>query len=668
MMQRVWMFSVFVWLMAAIPGGAADEPAVETEEEIEIPNELSKEDAAILREFCSQASVHWLKNNEANLKSSVTKFFESNHLTNEEQGKILAALPAVSGEVGTRWAGKLEQMLQQSVLNSGARVIAQWKPEQFSESYAAYFHLSFQDTTPWKEALQQTLQPDKLAALEEASKVRRQKVLEKMKDSLGACEDVVKQRLAQVMDGRARRVTQNSEIDEARVKLLTKAADEAVNASVAAWRSQAEITVSGMTETELKNLRKSIQQQNMDPLLLRSEKASVQPHEQPAWKEALATVLTPEERKLFAERRREFRQRRTATLALTIVTELDPLFGFSETQRKALAEAGAREMQGLPAFYFEPPDPNTYYGLNLQNLLAKVQQIDPKWLEQTLEPGQLERWKTLKPEMLPQANYYREPVPVDEKAPAPANELEAEQMISDVLFNQSHAIRQRELNIMAAKVEIIARVTQLGAEGRAVLMTAAKGASERSAQNTFTQAEQYLRQQFQNTPFKNLQERLVNFSMPNFGNRGREPESPIWKAAVERVLDASQKKAWEEDCEMRSAWRLRTLAASGVSDLEQQMKLKPEQVEKLQKKVEAVIKEYEPEIENYFSAGWYLQGYYNKVPVALLSEEEMKEIFSKEEIETLKDRCIPNALSYAENLKRNHSRRVQKEQPAKKKE
>lgn len=666
MMRKVWLLSILVWLTAALPGGAAEEPAVESEEEIEIPNDLSKEDAATLREFCGKSSVQWLKNNEANLKASVTKFFESNHLTSEEQEKMLAVLPAVSGELGTRWADKLEQMLQQSVLNSGARVIAQWKPEQFSESYAGYFHLSFQDTAAWKEALKQTLQPDKMAALEEAAKVRREKVLEKMKESLGACEDMVKQRLTQLMDGRARRVTQNSEIDEERVKLLTKAADEAVKAAVVAWRSQAEATVSGMTETELKNLRKSIQEQRMDPWFLRSEKDITQPHEQPAWKEALATILTAEERKLFAERRREYRQRRAATLALTIVTELDPLFGFSEAQRAALTEAGAREMQGLPAFYFEPPDPNTYYGMNLQNLLARVQQIDAKWLEQTLEAGQFERWKTLKPEMLPQGNYYREPVPVDEKAVAPANELEAEQMISDVLYSQSHAIRQRELNIMAAKVEIIARVTKLGPEGRTVLMTAAKGASERTAQNTFTQAEQYLRQQFQNTPFKNLQERLVNFSMPNFGNRGREPESPIWKAAIERVLDAPQKQAWQEDCESRSAWRLRTMAASGVSDLEQQMKLKPEQVEKLQKKVEAIIKDYEPELENYFSAGWYLQGHYNKVPVALLSEEEMKEIFSKEEVETLKDRCIPNALNYAENLKRNHSRRVQKEPAAKK--
>ena len=664
MIRKAWILSIFVWIMAVMPGGAAEEPSAEVEEEIEIPNDLSKEDAAALREFCGKCSVQWLKNNETNLKTSVTKFFETNHLTTEQQEKMLALLPAVSGELGIRWAEKLEQMLQQSVLNSGVRVLGQWKPDQFAESYAAYFHVSFQDTGPWKEGLKQSLPPEKLTAMEEASKLRRGKVLEKMKDSLGAMEDIVKQRLSQLMDVRTRRVTQNPEIDEARAKLLAKAADEAVKVSVADWRSQADATVAGMTESELKNLRTSIQQQNLDPQLLKKEKSREQPHQQPAWKEALATILTAEERKLFAERRQQYRNRRAETLALTIVTELDPLFGFSEAQRKALTEVGTKQMLGLPAYYFEPPDPNTYYGLNLQNMLAKLQQIDPKRLEQTLESAQLERWKTLKPEMLPQVNSYRETVLVDAKAVPPANQIEAEQMISDVLYFQSHAIRQREWNIMEAKVEIIMRVTQLGAEGRKLLMTAAKGASERSAQNSFNQAEQYLRQQFLSTTFKNLQERLANFSMPNFGNRGREPESPIWRAAVERVLDAPQKQAWRDDCEARSAWRLRTLAASGVSDLEQQMKLNPEQVEKLRKKVEAVIKEYEPEIENYFSAGWYLQGYYNKVPVALIPEEEMKEIFSKEELENLKDRCIPNALSYAENLKRNHAQRVKKRAPS----
>jgi hypothetical protein len=88
--------------------------------------------------------------------------------------------------------------------------------------------------------------------------------------------------------------------------------------------------------------------------------------------------------------------------------------------------------------------------------------------------------------------------------------------------------------------------------------------------------------------------------------------------------------------------------------------LKPEKRDALHKKLSEVIADYEPEFANYFSGSWHLQGYYSLVPLAILTEKEMEEFFDKKEIETVKEKCLGNALQYAEMLRRNHKSRTNK--------
>jgi len=209
-------------------------------------------------------------------------------------------------------------------------------------------------------------------------------------------------------------------------------------------------------------------------------------------------------------------------------------------------------------------------------------------------------------------------------------------------------------------VDTICRVTNLAPEGKAVLLTAAKGAAERLALQSFSQAESYVRQNMQNVPLAQLPARIAEFGMPSFGRRGKEPDAPLWTAAVERVLDAGQRKALQEDADVRGSWQLRAVTSLIMTDLEMQVTLKPEQVTALHPKTLAIIKEYSQEIDNYFSPGWHLSGYYNKVPVALIPEAEMKEIFGADAFEKIKERCFQNASNYAENIKQQHDQRLKR--------
>ncbi|HEX2747562.1 MAG TPA: hypothetical protein VHM91_06165, partial [Verrucomicrobiales bacterium] len=131
-----------------------------------------------------------------------------------------------------------------------------------------------------------------------------------------------------------------------------------------------------------------------------------------------------------------------------------------------------------------------------------------------------------------------------------------------------------------------------------------------------------------------------------------------WTSTVNRLLTEPQRKAWKVECDARDAWRLTGLTAMVVTETEKRIALTSEQREKLQKKMDEVIREYDPDFSNFFSYGWHLQGYYSMIPMAMLTDKEMEEIFDKKTAETVKEKCLGNALQYAEMIRRNHDSRA----------
>ena len=113
-----------------------------------------------------------------------------------------------------------------------------------------------------------------------------------------------------------------------------------------------------------------------------------------------------------------------------------------------------------------------------------------------------------------------------------------------------------------------------------------------------------------------------------------------------------------EECDARDALRLTGLTAMVVTETEKRISLTNGQREKLQKKMDEVIREFDQDFSNFFSYGWHLQGYYSMIPLAMLTDKEMEEVFDKGQAETVKEKCLGNAMQYAEMIRRNHDSRA----------
>ena len=107
-------------------------------------------------------------------------------------------------------------------------------------------------------------------------------------------------------------------------------------------------------------------------------------------------------------------------------------------------------------------------------------------------------------------------------------------------------------------------------------------------------------------------------------------------------------------------WQMRSTSALVASEVEKFVRISPEKHELLVKKLETVLEEYLADITNFLSAGWQLQSYYSCIPVAFLSEAELKEIFTATEIEKVRTRCLGQAQQYADMIKQQHTRRKKK--------
>ena len=146
---------------------------------------------------------------------------------------------------------------------------------------------------------------------------------------------------------------------------------------------------------------------------------------------------------------------------------------------------------------------------------------------------------------------------------------------------------------------------------------------------------------------------------------GHRPDAIHWGhvgglGRVDQSLDENQKKVWQAAADERAKWLQIGVSSFIVSELEKNLPLKQEQIDKLREKISAIIIDYQSDIENYFSTGWHVQGYYNMIPVALIPEKEMAEMFSKPELDIIKD-SMANANNYVESLRQQHDQRVKRD-------
>jgi hypothetical protein len=347
------------------------------------------------------------------------------------------------------------------------------------------------------------------------------------------------------------------------------------------------------------------------------------------------------------------------------IAEMDHQVGFSAPQREKLLALARPHLAALDADFFEA-SPAGYSSLDAGKLLEKIRKIPESDLSVFLEPGQLARWKAMSPErMSGNRRYYRRAVNqgsagTKNEAADASDPWELERLIGLTVAREADKVIDAYISQYEARVDGIARVIALPPESISVLMTAAKGAAERVSKNPILGVDQNIHQQMQGVKPDEAAARLEGLSTGWTEDRQGVKEPPLWKATLVRVLTAPQQEAWKQECHAMELWQSRGTSALVATEAGKYVRLSPEKHELLVKKLETVLEEYLPDMNNYLSGGWQLQSYYSCVPLAFLSEAEMKEIFTAKEIEKVRIRCLGQAQQYADMIKQQHTRRKKK--------
>lgn len=623
----------------------------------ESATKLAAEDEKLLSEFVKKAAAVRQKQLTSLMEKRTAEMVNELKLDPDTQKKLEALTGPAVEATQEKWEGKCRDWLVPFISrnNTGAaETLKNWKPEQIAANNNFGGVAAPDQTDAWKEGVAKILSEEQLKRQEEMEARRMAKLREEMADYLAASEAQAGEVMDRSMGVVVGRILQYGEVDEERQKKLKAAAAEAVKTTVAEWRKRVEKQLLDTDESSREQMTR-----RGGVMGVNTTDKENQPQEQKVWTDAVAQILTDAERRKIEDRRMELRARRAEALSIVLVTDLDRLVGFSEPQRNALLEMMNKPLQGLPDTYFETPE-NGYYSIDMTEMMKKAGEIEEARIAALLDGGQLKRWKAVNPSQL-RNSYVRERIDAG-KLPKPEDidEVEMERILSGFLHREARKMKQRMQSIMESRVENIQRVASPSPETVAVLTTAAKGAAEEMAQGSIGNLTGWVRGQFQNVKPADVPARLQNLYNPYFNDRQAPVEPELWTASVERSLSDPQREAWKAECASRELWRMRGLTSMVMTELEKRMTLKPEQREALQKKMAAVIDDYDADFANFFSYGWHLQGYYSMIPLAMLEEKELLEFFDKKEIDTLKEKCLGNSLQYVDMIRRNHKSRAKK--------
>jgi hypothetical protein len=607
-------------------------------------------------EFTSKVAAQRRLQLQPDMEKTAQELQEKAKLDEAGSTRLKALATAAVDESMKAWEAQFGLRYAPFLVQSGdpGAVLKAWKPEQFVGNSANLVAISPTHTAVWKEGLKAILTPEYHAAMEVEAAEQRKQVLAEMEGYLADAEFKAGELFSSIMDHEVEQILQHRELDETRQNALRGAAEEARKVTLQNWRKRAENRLAEMDEKSLKIFSRNRGEPAVDPA-----EPGNRPQERGVWKTARRTILTEPEQQAIWEGQQGVKDRRAGALAMTIISQMDTMIGLSGSQREKLLELGRPLMLSLPKPFFEAPAVESYTSLDAGQILTEIREIPESTLAALLDPAQLRRWQAMTPADLPENNRYsvRNAAAVPGKPAEVMDENEAGRLIALTVSSEVGRIQQRAFSRMEARVDDIARVVSLSPETVALLRTAGKGAAMQTTKDTVNNLDQYVVQQMKGVKPGDIPARLKALSMPRFQESRKQVQPRIWTAALQRLLTAPQLELWKQEGKAREDWQQRATSALVVTEVEKYLVLPSEKRELLLQKVDAVINTYEAEISNFFSPGWQFQSYYNTIPLALLAEKEMAEVFNPKQLETVRTRSLGRVTQYADMIRQQHGQR-----------
>jgi hypothetical protein len=633
------------------------------EDEGSVNLELDVKEA--LQEFTAKAAVLRRRQLEPEVERGLEELAESLKLDAATMEKLKLAVPAALDAGMKDWSLKFRQWLSPYLADSGDALgmLGQWKPEQLvaANRGAVQAERPFQ-TVVWKGALKEHLTPEQLQLVEAMEQKEREKMLADLKTVLDSSEDAAKEVFSQAMETELDEILNCVALDEERIKQLRKGAEEAVALTTKDWRRRINAKAMAMEPSAREQFQSEGQGFGVDP-----KETENRPQGREPWLAARKKLLTEAEEQAVKEGLKSMKQSRIDALAMIVIAEVDGSVGFRTQQREQLLALARPLFSELPDHWFAPAaaEGRGFQSIDMAELANKLREILDSDLAAVLDAGQIKRWHHLNPEKMKGRRVVRrKSSPVEAPAAEPDDPHWAERLIGLTLVRQGDVLREEYFSRMVAKVDNISRVASLAPEVTSRLLTAAKGSAERMARGAIVNLDQSVHQQLHGVKPADLPARLKSLSLESGQGRVEQPLPELWKTAVEQALTAPQQEAWKAECDAAEDWQVRSISAVVSTGITRTVRLKADKEALLREKIGEKVRTYGPEINNYLSQGWFLSGYYDTVPVAMLSDAEMAAVFTAKEIEAVRTRCLSRSQQYAEIIKQQHQSRVRNSRKA----
>ncbi len=662
---------VLAWLPCSFL--AAQTPAPDQGAEAKTEGALSPELEGKVTEFLKKMREARRKDWEAEMKKRVSDVVKVTGLDATGVKALEDSADQAVDSATDDWAAKVGKMWGEWAKKATPEEIAMAEqamnqPGQATQSDPFDGALHPTDKLEWKAGLQAALSAEQFAKWERAEKEQRDTALGEIGGAVRTGGERIREQRETALKAQASSIKNTLRLSQQRAEQLDGLAGELAKSQAEKWRERCERFLLGL---DPENRRNSIRNgQFFIPPVSEDEEAM-----ETAWQAGIAKLLSPEELARLKVSKDELKQRRIAALAQILLLQLDEHVAFTADQRERLRAVAERVVKADALMSAEPSDEN-HFQISGQSLLAAGRAATEAELKPILDATQLQHWQdACTGENVParRRGMLARPVVAAVKTDAPTQAYEPEDLeiaISNHLHEKATEERRRLLAIQMLKAEDAARVTNLAPAAARRLAIAARGTAEEELALWKANTEQSIRTQLRDVTPENVMQRLAG--LDHFGSGRRTSPNPdvgaIWENCVKMELSDAQRAAWKKELQARSTYGERAITHFILLELDRRVPLASEQWQKLEPLITAAVRDYGPDIMGMFSYGpsdaWYLQSHSMFLPVAAIPEKQLKEIFTKEQMERwTTGEAFGNISSYWENIQRLHTNRMKERKP-----
>ena len=446
-------------------------------------------------------------------------------------------------------------------------------------------------------------------------------------------------------------------LDEERRSLLEQAKDEALESMMDTYRVKMAVKILQMDASDIERYSKPNYSVGID-----RKDAAYKLENNEIWQAAFKEQLTGTEREQIAKGVGHQRERRSRAIASIILAEIDYWIGFDRSQRDKVLALAAGPLLELPELdFFAPPSPGSYRQIDLMQAMRLLQKSDE--IKGVLNETQWKRFEKIDHSHIASNSHYSDNAnfkPEDWPMPEVMTSVDAERIVSHVIWKASRGQLKQMVEQMEASQEHVARIAQPSVEVMAQLRTAGKGAAEELAVNWMQNIEQNVRRRLRGVAPDKVAESLKSVSIPRYNRHrsGNTSDPKRWTTALKNLLTDEEQEKLKLAEAANVAWRDQAIVELLMTNVDMVVRLEPDRREALRVKLTEILKEYRQDFTNMFSPGWHLSSYYSGIAVAMLSEDERAEYFDEKQLKDVEGQVIGQANEYSENLRQQHNNRV----------